>query len=85
MPRFKNLLKSADAFKVDATFVIPNKRDKKGKISYTESFGSLPGFFFTLIASLLAMIYVIPKCKSMMSGDLDVYIAGNDDHDFTEV
>ena len=88
MPRLKNLLKSADAFKVDATFVIPRKSNKKGSKNeneYTESFGSLPGFCFTLIASLLAMIYLIPKWGQMTKGNLDVYIDGNDDDNYTEL
>ena len=63
MPRIKNLLKSADAFKVNPTFVIPRKSNKKGKMDYIESYGSIPGFCFTLIAFLFSMIYLIPKWR----------------------
>jgi hypothetical protein len=74
MTTLKHILKSLDAFKVDATFIVP-RSSKKGESSYVLSFGSLPGFCFTLIASLLSMIYLIPMWHQMNSGSLDLYSA----------
>jgi len=78
---FKDILKMLDAFKVDATFTIPRINTKTGKNIYTQSFGSLPGFFFTLIAASSALLYIFPRINDMNLGKLDNYFTDTADQD----
>ena len=58
---FINWLKMLDAFKVDATFMIPRpNKTKTGKHEYLKQYGSIPGFFFTVVATLAALGYFVP-------------------------
>ena len=76
----KNILKKFDAFKVDATFVIPRTNSSSGAEDYMRSYGSLPGFFLTLITLISAMGYLIQRTMDMNEGILDRYDTNNGDN-----
>ena len=76
----KKILKTLDAFKVNANFVIPTTNATTGKENYIKSYGSLPGFFLTLITLCSAMIYLIPRTIDMNYGILDRCDTNNGDN-----
>ena len=68
----RDTLKLLDQFKVNGTFMIP-KIQRNGKKNYSISFGSLPGFFLTVIAASCALIFLVPQTLNMLAGNMDIF------------
>ena len=66
-------IKYFDAFKVYGSFMIPKEDSKSGYNYYSIHYGSIPGFVFTLMASLISVAYLVPNFLDMQTGNKDIF------------